>query len=73
MTLIGTDKGFQFCSAEYTNFTDKKNISLSLTEQYDPYENAITERINRTLKYEYALKKVNLYQDNTLCFEDLLT
>ena len=27
-----------------------------MTEQYDPYENAIAERINRTLKYEYGLK-----------------
>jgi len=27
------------------------------TEQYDPYENAIAERINRTLKYEYALRQ----------------
>ncbi|MCG8183952.1 integrase core domain-containing protein [Tenacibaculum piscium] len=31
---------------------------MSMTEQYDPYENAITERINRTLKYEYALKEI---------------
>jgi transposase InsO family protein len=28
-----------------------------MTEQHAPYENAITERINRTLKYEYALKR----------------
>jgi len=52
-----SDRGFQYCSSEYTNFTEKNNISLSMTEQYDPYENAIAERINRTLKYEYALKK----------------
>jgi transposase InsO family protein len=55
--IIGTDRGFQYCSAEYTNFTEKNNISLSMTEQYAPYENAITERINKTLKYEYALKR----------------
>ncbi len=29
-----------------------------MTEQYDPYENAVAERINRTLKYEYGLKKI---------------
>ena len=29
---------------------------MSMTEQYDPYENAIAERINRTLKYEYGLR-----------------
>ena len=28
-----------------------------MTEQYDPNENAIAERINRTLKYKYGLKK----------------
>jgi putative transposase len=25
---------------------------MSMTAQYDPYKNAIAERINRTLKYE---------------------
>ncbi len=29
-----------------------------MTEQYDPYENALAERINRTLKYEYGLKQI---------------
>ena len=28
-----------------------------MTEEYDPYENAVAERINRTLKYEYGLKQ----------------
>jgi putative transposase len=28
---------------------------MSITTQYDPYENAIAEWINRTLKYEYGL------------------
>jgi uncharacterized protein YaaR (DUF327 family) len=27
-----------------------------MTEQYDPYKNAIAEWINRNLKYEYDLK-----------------
>ena len=30
---------------------------MSMTEQYDPYENAVAERVNRTLKYEYGLKQ----------------
>lgn len=34
-----------------------------MTEKYDPYENAIAERINRTLKYEYELKQ-NLKNTN---------
>ena len=30
---------------------------MSTTQQYDPYENAVAERINETLKYEYGLNK----------------
>lgn len=29
----------------------------NLTQQYDPYENAVAERINGILKYEFGLKK----------------
>jgi len=53
-----SDRGFQYCSNEYVNFSLKNNIRLSMTEKYDPYENAIAERVNRTLKYEYALKNI---------------
>ena len=41
---------------KYATFAQENNLIMSMTEQYDPYENAITERINRTLKYEYGLK-----------------
>jgi len=51
-----SDRGFQYCCKEYTSFAEKNNITMSMTEQYDPYENAVAERINRTLKYEYGLK-----------------
>lgn len=50
-----SDRGFQYCSSEYTSFATENNINLSMTEQYDPYENAVAERINRTIKYEYGL------------------
>ncbi len=52
-----SDRGFQYCNPKYTEFAESKGITMSMTEQYDPYENAIAERINRTLKYEYGLKK----------------
>jgi len=51
-----SDRGFQYCSNEYTKFAESNGITMSMTEQYDPYENAIAERINRTLKYEYGLR-----------------
>ncbi len=52
-----SDRGFQYCSTEYVSFAEKNGIIMSMTEQYDPYENAVAERINRTLKYEYGLKQ----------------
>ena len=52
-----SDRGFQYCSHEYTKYAESNGIMMSMTEQYDPYENAVAERINRTLKYEYGLKQ----------------
>jgi len=53
-----SDRGLQYCNPKYTEFAESNGITMSMTEQYDPYENAIAERINRTLKYEYGLKKL---------------
>lgn len=52
-----SDRGIQYCNPAYTEFAERNNIALSMTQQYDPYENPIAERINRTLKYEYGLKQ----------------
>ena len=50
-----SDRGIQYCCTEYAKFAGDKNIRLSTTEKYDPYENAVAERINGILKYEYGL------------------
>jgi len=52
-----SDRGIQYCNPGYTEFAEQNGLTLSMTEQYDPYENAVAERINRTLKYEYGLKQ----------------
>jgi transposase InsO family protein len=52
-----SDRGIQYCNPAYTSFAEQNNITLSMTQQYDPYENAVAERINRTLKYEFGLKQ----------------
>jgi len=52
-----SDRGFQYCNTRYTRFAESNGMVMSMTEQYDPYENAVAERINRTLKYEYGLKR----------------
>jgi len=51
-----SDRGLQYCNPTYTKFAQENGLIISMTEKYDPYENAIAERINRTLKYEYGLK-----------------
>lgn len=52
-----SDRGIQYCNPGYTDFAEANGLSLSMTEKYDPYENALAERVNRTLKYEFGLKQ----------------
>ncbi len=54
--LHHSDRGIQYCCPDYSQFTENKDFILSTTQQYDPYENAIAERINGILKYEFGLK-----------------
>jgi putative transposase len=56
-TIHHSDRGIQYCFPEYTEFAIKSGMVLSTTEKYDPYENAVAERINETLKYEFGLIK----------------
>ena len=52
-----SDRGIQYCSPEFERYTLKNDIILSNTQNSDPYENAVAERMNKTLKYEYGLKE----------------
>ena len=40
-----SDRGFQCCSVQYTQILKENNIHISMTQNGDPYENAIAERI----------------------------
>jgi putative transposase len=53
-----SDRGMQYCCPDYTEFAGNLNFIMSTTQNSDPYENAIAERINGVLKYEFGLKKV---------------
>ncbi len=50
-----SDRGIQYCSREYVQLLHENNIEISMTEQSDPYENAIAERVNGILKSEFGL------------------
>lgn len=53
-----SDRGLQYCSNDYVELSKKNQISISMTENGDPYENALAERMNRTLKDEFGLGNV---------------
>lgn len=50
-----SDRGIQYCCYDYTRALVNENIQISMTENGDPYENAIAERVNGILKMEYGL------------------
>ena len=50
-----SDRGVQYCSGEYVKLLQKYDIKISMSENGDPLENAIAERINGILKDEYLL------------------
>ncbi len=52
-----SDRGIQYCCPDYSEFAQSNRMILSTTEKYDPYENAVAERINGILKYEFGLIK----------------
>lgn len=58
-----SDRGVQYCSADYVKLLQDKSMQISMTENGDPLENAIAERINGILKEE-------LLQVNYSCFTE---
>ena len=49
-----SDRGIQYCSHQYTKILKKNEMFISMTENGDPLENPIAERINRTIKEEFT-------------------
>jgi transposase InsO family protein len=48
-----SDRGCQYCSTEYVEQLTAKNIAISMTQNSDPRENAIAERVNGIIKLEF--------------------
>ena len=48
-----SDRGVQYCSSGYVKLLRDNGIQISMTENGDPLENAIAERINGIIKEEY--------------------
>lgn len=52
-----SDRGSQYCCTQYVTLLQTAEIEISMTENGDPYENAIAERANGILKYEFNLNR----------------
>jgi len=52
-----SDRGSQYCSKSYTDLVVEHGGQLSMTTDGNVYENAVAERVNGILKYEYHLKQ----------------
>jgi transposase InsO family protein len=58
-TLIHhSDRGAQYCSAQYVDMLTKENIAISMTQSGSPYENALAERINGIIKNDFYPDRV---------------
>ncbi len=55
-----SDRGFQYCCDDYQKVLDRKKVRCSMTESYDPYANAVAERVNGILKQEFLLEDYNV-------------
>lgn len=59
-----SDRGCQYCCRDYVRVLQGYGISISMTDNGDPYENAIAERVNGILKTEwlYGMKLSSVTQ-----------
>ena len=48
-----SDRGCQYCCQDYVNELMARGIRISMTDNGDPYENAVAERVNGILKAEW--------------------
>ena len=48
-----SDRGLQYCCGMYQAALEENKVRCSMTEKYDPYQNAVAERVNGILKQEF--------------------
>lgn len=65
-TIHHSDRGMQYCSGDYVKSLLNNQMRISMTENGDPYENAIAERVNGILKDEWLYEMQLKDQKQTL-------
>ena len=58
-----SDRGLQYCAASYQAVLQKHEITPSMTDGYDCYQNALAERINGILKQEFLIYRCKTFED----------
>lgn len=58
-----SDRGVQYCSGVYQAALKANQITPSMTDGYDCYQNALAERINGILKQEFLLYKCKTFKE----------
>ncbi len=58
-----SDRGVQYCCDEYVKMLKDNCIRISMTENPDPLENAVAERVNGIIKNEYELEVFKSYNE----------
>lgn len=59
-----SDRGVQYCCDEYVHLLQELHISISMTEDYKPTDNAVAERVNGIIKIEsvYPQKRMPSFE-----------
>jgi putative transposase len=72
--LHHSDRGLQYCSSLYTKLLTDSGVGISMTEDGNPYDNAIAERVNGILKDEFgfdqtfsSMDEVNKQLKHSIC------
>jgi putative transposase len=68
-----SDRGIQYCSTEYVNLLQQHNAMISMTNNGDPLENAIAERMNGILKSELISSYYNTIDEASVHISRCIT
>jgi putative transposase len=58
-----SDRGVQYCCDAYVKLLQKAGVEISMTQTGDPKENAIAERVNKTIKGEFTTEDQIHFKD----------
>ena len=65
-----SDRGLQYAASIYQNELSLNQITPSMTDGYDCYQNALAERINGILKQEFLIEKCNTGKELELLIKE---